>query len=158
MNETEFNDRTLAMEARMYRVARSMLRADCDCADAVQQAVFTAWRKLDRVRDEERFEAWLMRVLVNCCRDIQRGYKRRRGETALEDAGDLRAPSPPDIALRAALDALPEKFRLPVLLHHMDGLPVKETARALSIPATTATWRIHEGLIRLRELLKEDMQ
>ena len=156
MDELSFNERTRAMETKLYRIARSMLRSDADCADALQEAVFAAWRRIPGLRDETRFEPWLTRILVNCCRDIQRNYGKRKMETVLDETCPLASAEPADPALRDALLTLPEKYRLPVLLHHMNGYPVKQVARILLLPSATVKWRIHEGICRLREQLKED--
>ena len=156
MNELSFDERTRAMETRMYRVARSMLRCDADCADAIPNAVFAAWRRLPALRDETRFEQWLMRILVNACRDMQRTYQKRKNDLPLEALDTLQSDPPPDICLRDALQKLPEKYRLPVLLHHMDGYSLADAARILSLPTATVKWRIHVGIKKLRELLLEE--
>lgn len=156
MNEYTFNERTRAMEARMYRIARSMLRSDADCADAIQNAVFAAWRRRSSLKDETRYEQWLMRILINACRDVQRTYKKRRDDVPADALETLAAPPPPDMALRCALEQLAEKYRLPVLLHHMDGYPLSDTAQMLGLPLATVKWRIHVGLEKLRQLLGEE--
>ena len=65
MTEQEFDSWVRQMEGKMYRMARSMLRSDSDCCDALQNAVFAAWRKLPSLREEAQFEPWLMRILLN---------------------------------------------------------------------------------------------
>ncbi len=154
MTETEFDRRVRALEGRMYRTARAMLRSDADCADALQNAVFAAWRRLPTLRDEEKFEPWLMRILINAARDMQRQYARRR-EEPLEDVH----PAPengrdPDVT--AALEALPEKQRLCVALHHLNGYSVPEIARMLRLPQTTVKGRIRQGLKTMKQMLKEE--
>ena len=156
MTEQEFDSRVRQMEGKMYRIARSMLRSDHDCGDALQTAVFAAWRKLPSLRDETRFESWLMQIAVNACRDVQRGYLRRKGELPMEEALHEAAVPPPDVDLQMALQKLPEKSRLPILLHHMNGLSVPEIARVLRLPQSTVKGRIREGLKKLRLLLGEE--
>ena len=156
MDELSFNAAVRDAERRMYAVARSMLRSDEDCADAMQSAVFAAWRNLPTLREEGRFQPWLMRILVNACRDIQRGYQRRSPETPLDDSLPLTAGDGPDWELRLALAALPEKYRAPVVLRHLGGLPIGEIARVLRLPPTTVKWRIREGLKRLRRQMEEE--
>ena len=68
MNETEFDARVRALEGRLYRIAHAMLRSDADCADAIQNAVFAAWRRLGTLKNADAFEPWLCRILVNTCR------------------------------------------------------------------------------------------
>ena len=156
MTEQEFDGRVRQMEGKMYRMARSMLRSDHDCADAIQNTVFAAWQKLRTLRDQERFEPWLMRILLNACRDMQRGYLRRKGELPVEEALNAAAEPPRDVDLEMVLQTLPEKFRLPILLHHMNGLSVPDIARMLRLPQTTVKGRIREGLKKLRRLLEEE--
>ena len=156
MTEQEFDSRVRQMEGKMYRMARSMLRSDSDCGDALQNAVFAAWRKLPSLRDKTRFEPWLMRILLNACRDVQRGYLRRKGELPMEEALNAAAEPARDVDLQTALQKLPEKFRLPILFHHMNGLSVPDIARMLCLPQTTVKGRIREGLKKLRMLLEEE--
>ncbi len=156
MTEQEFDSRVRQMEGKMYRIARSMLRSDHDCGDALQNAVFAAWRKLPSLGEEVRFEAWLMRIVVNACRDMQRGYMRRKEEMPVEEALQAASLPPRDVDLQMALQTLPEKFRLPILLHYMNGLSVPEIARVLWLPQTTVKGRIREGLKKLRRLLEEE--
>lgn len=156
MTEQEFDSRVRQMEGKMYRMARSMLRSDPDCGDALQNAVFSAWRKLPFLREEAQFEAWLMRILLNACRDVQRGYLRRKGELPMEEAFHAASAPPRDLDLQIALQTLPEKFRLPILLHHMNGLSVPVIARVLRLPQSTIKGRIREGMKKLRRLLEEE--
>ena len=154
MTETEFDRRVRALEGRMYRTARAMLRSDADCADALQNAVFAAWRRLPTLRDEEKFESWLMRILINAVRDMQRQYARRR-EEPLRDVH----PAPEnrrDLDVTAALEALPEKQRLCVALHHLYGYSVPEIAGMLRLPQTTVKSRIRQGLKTMKQMLKEE--
>ena len=156
MTEQEFDSRVRQMEGKMYRMARFMLRSDSDCGDALQNAVFAAWRKLPSLREEAQFEAWLMRILLNACRDVQRGYLRRKGELPMEEALHAASAPPRDVDLQIALQTLPEKFRLPILLHHMNGLSVPQISRILILPQTTVKGRIREGLKKLRIMLEEE--
>ena len=154
MTEAEFDRRVRGMEGRMYRTARAMLINEFDCADAMQNAVFAAWRRLSSLRDEARFEAWLMRILINAIRDTQRQQARRK-ESPLEDTH----PAPEngcDLDVQNALEALPEKQRLCVALHHLSGYSVPEIARMLTLPQTTVKGRIREGLKKMKQMLEEE--
>ena len=154
MTEAEFDRRVRGMEGRMYRTARAMLKNEFDCADAMQNAVFAAWRRLSSLRDEARFEAWLMRILINAIRDTQRQQARRK-ESPLADTH----PAPEtgrDLDVQAALEALPEKQRLCVALHHLSGYSVPEIARMLTLPQATVKGRIREGLKKMKQMLEEE--
>ena len=154
MTEAEFDRRVRGMEGRMYRTARAMLKNDFDAADAMQNAVFAAWRKLPALRDEALFEPWLMRILVNAVRDIQRKQSRRKEEPLMDTQ-----PAPEqhkDLDVQAALEALPEKQRLCVALHHLSGYSVLEIARMLTLPQATVKGRIREGLKKMKQMLEEE--
>ena len=151
MNDSEYMRRVRGMEGRLYRIAQSMLWRDADAMDAVQEAVFRGWMKKDRLRDPDRFEAWLTRILVNQCRDMM---KRRRREPAALDA-DVPGPERlcEDVQLRLALKKLPEQYRLPLVLHYMEGFQAREIARMLKTSRTTVEWRLRQARKALRDLL-----
>ena len=154
MTEAEFDRRVRGMEGRMYRTARAMLKNDFDAADAMQNAVFAAWRRLPSLQDEARFEAWMTRILINAIRDIQRKRFRRK-EEPLTDAQPAQEGCR-DLDVQSALEALPEKQRLCVALHHLSGYSVPEIARMLTLPQSTVKGRIREGLKKMKQMLKEE--
>ena len=151
MNDNEYMRRVRTIEGRLYRVAQAILWREADSVDAVQEAVFKGWLKKDRLNDEQRLEAWLTRILVNECRDALR--RRRREGLPLPDGVSREDRLCEDLQLRLALKALPEKYRLPLVLHHLQGWPVSDVARMLGIPRTLATSRLHQARKALRRLL-----
>lgn len=158
MTEQQFDAKVRAMESRMYRLARSMLRSDFDCADAIQNAIFAAWRKLQYLKNDSKFDCWLTRILINECRNIQRCYLKRKAEGPLEGLQLPAQASLPDPDLKTALQMLPEKLRLPLILHHVNGLSVPEISRILYLPPSTVKGRIREGLKKLRRLLEVETE
>ncbi|MBQ4073881.1 MAG: sigma-70 family RNA polymerase sigma factor [Clostridia bacterium] len=157
MTEQQFDQKIRMQEEKLYRLARSMLRRDMDCADAIQNAVFLAWSKRHHLKDEQKFEAWLFRILINECRNIQRDYLKRKQVLPLDQGMQLAADSPSrDLDLAQALEKLPEKHRLPIVLHYMNGLTVPQIASVLRLPLTTIKGRIREGMKKLRCMLEED--
>ena len=151
MDRDAYVMRVRACERRLYRVARTLLRADADCEDAVQEALLRAWAKLDTLRRPEYFETWLIRILINVCRS---GYRRPAAEAlpddlpAQDDGGDARVLS--------ALSALPEKPRIALELHCVEGYDVKACARMLGVPEGTVKWRLSRGRALLRRELGEE--
>ena len=116
----------------LYRMAVSILRRQQDAEDAVQQALLKGWTARQKAwRGSEK--AWLMRIVINECRNVQR-YRMRvlPVETVPETPTDV-----PDVSLRLAVDALPETLRLPLLLKYMESMSEKDGAAALrmSVPA-----------------------
>ena len=151
MNDQEYMRRVRAMEGRLYRVAQAMLWRQADSLDAVQEAVFRGWLKKDALKDPDRFEAWLTRILVNQCRDMLR--RRRRDPLPLEVEVPREDTLCEDLQLRLALKRLPEKYRLPLVLHHLEGYPLEDVARPLGITRSLAMSRLHQARRALRKLL-----
>ena len=145
--------RALACERRLYRIALSMLKSDADAADAIQEAVFKGWLHRAALRDGEKFDAWLTRILVNECRNVQRRWK-RRAEPLDERAAACEPP--PDQELHDALMALPERLRLPLVMHYLEGYPLREIASILGIAQTTVKARLHQARGALRRALSTE--
>ena len=92
-----------------------------------------------------------MRILVNECKDALR--RRRRDPVALEADVGREDRLCEDLQLRLALRQLPEKYRLPLVLHHLEGYPLEDVARALGITRSLAMSRLHQARRALRKLL-----
>ena len=151
MDKTEFAAAVLAAEPTLYRVARSMLPCEADCADAAQSAILRAWEKLDTLKSPEYFRTWLVRILINECRSALR----RRARFAGEPDESLPVPEPERYdELYAALYSLDEKYRLPVTLHYLEGFRLAEIAEMLRMPQGTVATRLR----RARELLREELK
>ena len=160
MDERQFSQRVRACEQKLYNTARMLLPCQADCEDAVQEALFKAWARLDSLRDTGRFEAWLMRILINECKMLLRRRRAHR-ESALTGAEeDFCVPDAPPGAeeMRAALRALEEKYRLPLLLHLAEGFEVVDVARMLRLSQGAVKWRIHKGRQLLRAALEQEVR
>ncbi|MDO4866594.1 MAG: sigma-70 family RNA polymerase sigma factor [Clostridia bacterium] len=151
MNDQEYIRRVRALEGRLYRVAQAMLWRQEDSLDAVQEAVFRGWLKKDQLNNPDRLEPWLMSILVNECRSAIR--RRRRGPLPLDVEIAQEDRLCEDLQLRLALRRLPEKYRLPLVLHHLEGYSIKEIALTLKLPPGLVTSRLHQARRALRELL-----
>jgi RNA polymerase sigma-70 factor (ECF subfamily) len=145
---------------RLYAIARLILR-DTDLAeDATQDALVRAWRDLPTLRDVERFDAWLYRLIVRSCADI--GRRRRRWRTELSVVSI--EPAEPDRAaeladrdlLERGLRRLSAAQRTILILHFYLGLSASEAADALDIPPGTAKSRLHYAIEALRAVLAAD--
>lgn len=128
-----------------------MLRCDADCKDAVQEAVLKAWQKRHTLREEGAFQAWLMRIVVNECKSLLR----RQVRVIPVEEIDLGEDSPPpDPGVREALEKLPEKLRLPLVLHYVEGFPLSDISAMLGVPVGTLKWRLSQA----RGILKIELQ
>jgi len=141
--------------ARLDRAARLILRDPELARDAVQEAFIRAWRDLPGLRDLDRYDAWLHRLTVNACLDIDRKRRRRPFEVELQGVDP---PASLDVAgsladrdlLDAALLRLDPGHRAVVVLHYFLGMPLPEVAVSLGIPHGTARSRLHYSLARMR--------
>jgi RNA polymerase sigma-70 factor, ECF subfamily len=145
----------------LYAVAFRILRDAGLAEDALQNALILAWRQLPRLRDADRFEAWIHRILVHACYDES---QRARHWTANVRVLPADGPSTPDgtnaVAdrdeLERAFHRLPVDQRAVFVLHHYLGLPLVEIADLLEIPAGTARSRLHYATRGLRDALTAD--
>ena len=152
MNDRDYSLRVRAMERRLYRISRAILFNDADCADAIQEAVFRGWMKKGSLRDEALFETWIIRILINECRNILR--KRKIAPLPLENAIIAGTDAPDEgLHLRQALSRLPEKYRMPLLLHHLEGYGLADIARMLDLPQPLVKSRLHQARGALRRIL-----
>jgi len=141
------------VRARMdavYRITAAILGDEADARDASQETFVAAWRQIRRLRDPDRFEAWLQRVAVNAARQTLRSRGRRRVReipssliAAVPDrvAGTQAGPSDAAI-LDAALARLPVDQRAILVIHHLEGRPLAELAAILDVPIGTAKSRL----------------
>ena len=150
-------DRSLAIA---YRITRDHATAE----DAVQQAFVLAWREIPRLREPDRYEVWLHRLLVNACYQELRRARRWRDRIVpltLDGAG----PAPDAIRSADDRDALDRAFRRLApdrralfVLHHHAGLPLSEVAEILGLPLGTVKSRLHYSTDELRAALVADAQ
>jgi RNA polymerase sigma-70 factor, ECF subfamily len=145
---------------RLYGIARLILRDTELAEDATQDALVRAWRDLPNLRDVDRFDAWLYRLIVHACADIGRERRRWRAEITVLTA----EPAEPDRAseladrdqLDRALRRLSHAQRTILVLHFHVGLSPGETAEALGIPVGTAKSRLHYAIEALRAAVAAD--
>jgi RNA polymerase sigma-70 factor (ECF subfamily) len=145
----------------LYSIAYRILRDPGLAEDALQNALVLAWRRIPKLRDPERFEAWIHRILVHACYDES---QRARHWTATVRVLPIDGPSTPDGSNAVAdRDELERAFRrlsidqrAVFVLHHYLGLPLVEVAELLEIPAGTARSRLHYAIAGLRDALTAD--
>lgn len=150
MNRNEFASRVVEQTDRMYRIAYSLLCNNEDCRDAMQEAALKAWEKRFTLREPQYFATWLTRILINECRNIQR---RRKNIVPIDEMPIPAAPAC-DPTLSIALQNLPEKLRLPLVMHAVEGMTYDEIARTLRLPRSTIVGRIQ----RAKQRLKKDLE
>jgi RNA polymerase sigma-70 factor (ECF subfamily) len=161
-NALEFEARLADSSALAFRVAFSVLRQRQDAEDVAQQAFVRAYRRFSSLRDRERFRSWLVRMTWRLALDHRRGDRRRAvredrvappettGATVETDAlADERRRR-----LWAAIDQLPEKLRLVIVLAAIEEQSVREIAALAKIPEGTVKSRLFDARKRLQEMLR----
>jgi RNA polymerase sigma-70 factor (ECF subfamily) len=145
---------------KAYRLAWAILGDAQEAEDATQDAFASAWRNRNKLRDVEKLEAWLGRILVNSCRDRLRRRSRDRAAQALDPS---RLPPVADHSeeassrdeLARALDCLDPDHRIVVILRFWADLTVEDIAQRIGIAEGTVKSRLHHSMQLLRAALKE---
>lgn len=174
-----FEQRLEPLMDRLYGTALRLTRHPDDAEDIVAEAVSLAWRRLDTLRDPDRFEAWLFHILTNAfisewrrCRSRPTPAPEAQAADALDPAqftlfqqlhqpfllwwGSLEEQFFNQVLqqdLQAALDALPDPYRLVVVLVEVQGYTYEEVSRLLGIPLGTVRSRLN----RARGLLQKSL-
>ncbi len=155
IDEQTFLREVTDMERLLYRVSRNLLSSPQECEDVVQEALTKAWAKRSRAQSEW-FRPWLVRIVVNECHNRWRRKKRlflmESVEMPEQEAGV------PNQELRQVLDALPEKLRLVLTLHYLEGFSVAEIAQITHAAEGTVKSRLHEARLRLKAEWEEGEQ
>lgn len=142
---------------QMYRLASAIVGRD-DARDVAQETFIAAWRDLPRLREPDRFEPWLRRIVVNRSRNLLRGRQRRPALSLdqpgpadhLAEAGDFREAAHARQALDGAFAELPADQRAVIVLHYAADLSIREAAESMGVAVGTAKSRLNAALRRLR--------
>ena len=159
----EFEVRITESSTLAFRVAFGVLRNREDAEDVTQEAFATAYRSFGRLRDRERFRAWLVRMAWRLAISHRRSSKRRtlREEMHADSSAQSSVSHDPDILateratrLWQAIDALPEKLRITIVLAGIQEHNTREVAALLGLPEGTVKSRLFLARQRLKELLQ----
>lgn len=157
----DFEERLADSSALAYRVARGVLRNDADAEDVAQESLLRAFRRFERLRDRNRFRAWLVRISFRLALDRLRSAKRRElreaewmREQERSQPGSLHSSREFQQQFERAMEELPEKLRLVLLLSAMEGHSLEEVASLLSVPVGTVKSRLFFARKQLAEKLR----
>ena len=174
--QSTFAAQAMQYAPQLYSAALRMTRNSADAEDLVQETYLKAYRSFRTFEEGSNLRAWLYRILTNTYINIYRAKQRRPIESDIEDVEDLylyrrmgafetamasRSAEDTmfelftDDEVKEALEALPENFRLPVLLADVEGFAYKEIAEMLDIPIGTVMSRLHRGRKAMQKRLFE---
>jgi RNA polymerase sigma-70 factor (ECF subfamily) len=175
-DQATFADQAMPLMSALYSAALRMTRNPADAEDLLQETYLRAYRGFGGFEQGTNLKAWLYRILTNTYINQYRARKRRFDETELDEAedlylyrrlGGLEAVSAgrsaedelmdwfTDAEVKAAVESLPEQFRMAVLLADVEGFSYKEIAEILDIPIGTVMSRLHRGRKSLQKQLFE---
>jgi len=175
-DQADFADQAMQYAPQLYSSALRMTRNRADAEDLVQETFLKGFRSFDSFTDGTNLRAWLFRIMTNTYINKYRAKQRRPDETDLGEIEDLylyknlgtlqdssigRSAEEslmellPDDEVKAALEDLPDNFRLPVILADVEGFAYKEIAEMLDIPIGTVMSRLHRGRKAMQKALHE---
>ena len=146
---------------RLDSAAWLILRDAEQAKDAVQNALVRAWRDLPTLRDPDRFDAWLNRLVVRACIDEARRLRRHRVDVELTSlmtpsVGGLESRIVDRDQIERGFLRLEPEMRAVIVLHHYLDLSLPDVAASLGIPLGTAKSRLHRALALMRAALEAD--
>jgi RNA polymerase sigma-70 factor (ECF subfamily) len=175
-DQAQFAELAMEYMGSLYSAALRMTRNPADAEDLVQETYLKAYRGFGSFKEGTNLKAWLYRILTNTFINSYRARKRRPEQTELDDVedlylyrrlGGLEAVSAGRSAeeevlehftesdIKAAVESLPEQFRMAVLLADVEGFSYKEIAEILDVPIGTVMSRLHRGRRALQKALHE---
>ncbi len=171
----DFAEAAMPLMDQLYSAAMRMTRNPADAEDLVQETYLKAYRGYERFEEGTNLKAWMYRILTNSYINRYRAKQRRPDESDIADVEDMYLyrrlsgenadigtsaedaflNSVTDDAVKAAIEAIPENFRIAVLLADVEGFAYKEIAEILEVPIGTVMSRIHRGRKALEKQLHE---
>jgi len=172
-DQATFEDDVMEFVPQLYSAAVRMTRNPADAEDVLQEALLKAFRGYGTFQAGTNLKAWLYRILTNTFINRYRKQSRRPTEVELgeledfylyrrlgESAGGASRSAEEealdlfvDADVKAAVEALPENFRIPVLLADVEGFSYKEIAEIMEVPIGTVMSRLHRGRKALQQAL-----
>ncbi|WP_019911378.1 sigma-70 family RNA polymerase sigma factor [Paenibacillus sp. HW567] len=157
-NNEAFIQLVQGFELQMYQVAKSIVKKDEDCADAMQEATLKAFRSISGLKQPEFFKTWLFRILINECNMILRRRVQTVAITESPSEMNNRLSVAESMDLRTAVLQLEEITRNIVILHYYQGFPLQHIADLLEISEGAVKTRLHRARKTLYEWLADPVE
>lgn len=149
-NASSFEKLITSHQLIMYRIAKTILKQDEDCADAIQETILNAYRKIHTLREPSYFKSWLCRILMNECYNIANRRKH------LIELDEWMEPLTTDrgyeeIEINQMLQTLPPEQGQLLKLFHIEDISVRDLAAIFEAPENTIKTRLRRAREKLRE-------
>lgn len=128
----------------MYKVARSYLRSPEDIADAIQDTIITCYEKIDGLKEPKFFKTWLIRILINKCKDIIRAEKRESLLEVFPEQEEV-CMAFQNCEFEELMNQMDEKYRIILLLYYAEGFKIREISQILELEESTVKTRLVRG-------------
>ena len=155
MTKEQLGSLILDSERQLYSTAKSILKDDQDCADAIQETIVKAFSKIKTLRNDKYARTWLIRIVINECYTLLRKSSKFVPLEEMNKSAESGIQQDTDYSeLYKAVSSLKEELRLPVILYYIEELSIREIAQILGITEGA----VQKRLARARGKLKRDLQ
>ncbi|MBQ3415760.1 MAG: sigma-70 family RNA polymerase sigma factor [Clostridia bacterium] len=143
---------------KMYKTAIAILKNEDDANDAIQDALYSAYKNYDSLKEKSYFTTWIIRILINKCYDIINKNKKiayiddsiTENTTGVEDNYEVES------SLEWVLNKIDKDLKEIVVLYYYDELPVGDIAEILEIPQGTVKSRLSRAREQIRKIMKKE--
>lgn len=157
LNQNQFARRMEESAGKFYRLAYCYVKNEHDALEIVSEATYRGFIHLDRLKEQEYFDTWMSRIIINCACD----YLKKQGKYQYSEPDDSLSAPKEEISiderldLYQALESLNPAEKSLVILKYFEEKSFREIAEILSIPESTVKTRLYRALNRLKEICSE---
>ncbi|MFI3249601.1 MAG: sigma-70 family RNA polymerase sigma factor [Eubacteriales bacterium] len=152
MKEQEFVARCEKIHGKLYRIAFCYLGSEADCLEVIDESIYQALKHLKKLKEEDFFETWLTRIVINGCNK----ELKRRSRVLFGDIPEKSQEFYDNLPLKEAMEKLPNHLRNVIIFRFYMDKTLKETAKLLDMPQGTVVTHQRKALALLRLELEED--
>ena len=157
MTDNDFDRYVGLYRSSVERAALCILRDPSEAEDIAQDVFLKLYTYAGSFRGDEHVKAWLLRCAANMSIDALRSL-RRRNTVPLSEIGEKPAPEDDGGSVMPEVMTLPPKLRIAIYLYYYEGYSVSETAEILKISRSAVKWRLKSGRVKLREMIKGEIE
>lgn len=155
LSKDDFAEMIQETKISLYRISKSILKNEADVEDAISETILKAYVNLDRLKDQNSFKSWIMKILVNECYSIGRKYKR------LDLTDDMEVfegtyEDKADNSLISYVNSLKPEYRAVVILFYYEDLSIADISSVLKISNGTVKSRLFRAKSKLKTIIKSD--
>ena len=146
-------------KTQMYKTAKAILKNEEDVCDAIQEALVSAYKNIQTLKQEKYFKTWLIRITINKCYDIiekNNSINSKIEKTICFEEEEKTSSIENKIDVNMALRAIDNDLRIVTILYYYDDISVKDISDILGIPAGTVKSKLSRAREKLYELLKQE--